>query len=216
MTIQDKTPQRLLIAIIIAAILILFAVFIAGCTTKVHKTKSKEQTETVEKSKYDADIKVLTAELLHLQSELKQQQYAGVTFDSTKCPKHTPVFITGCNSDSINTLVAFLNTKIESYNDIIENMGNEIEILSDGTIKAKGKIRAATYSNEVAQKLVSMWSKRYDSVVAINAELETKSKTATKQVEVERTVTVFPWYFWLILVAACGATYYFAKKKLNS
>jgi hypothetical protein len=202
MTTQDRTPEKILVsaAVIIIAGLLAFVMlaFFSGCTSKVHKTKTEVSSTLNEIAEKQDSIRLLKSEIAQLQSELRQKQYAGVVFDSTRCPKMHPVIINGCNNDSINSLVHYLNSRIEAYNNLLNEKENKIEILNDGTIRAAGKIKSANYSNEVSKRIIATWQAKYDSLAEEKLKSESNIKIEYKDKVVERTVTVFPWWFLLI------------------
>jgi len=192
----DKNWEKMTKFIIWALIVILSIIMLSGCGTekKLLRQKVKQDSSTI--TELQQEVRLSKQENSRLESELKQAQYAGVIFDSTPCPPVNPIINVDdrCNVDSVrNALQAYYGSLWQ----------NRVKVLSDGSIEAQGRLRSATYTNTLLQKVISERQSRIDSFSAALA----KEKQNIKTVEVVKDKwkkSAFQWW-WLALAFIAGA-----------
>lgn len=92
-------------------------------------------------------------------------------------------------------------------------LANSIEFYPDGTLKkAEGRIKSAMSKADKSQNEAKYWKQAYDSLYKVKSKdsirVEKESKTVDKYIK----KTVFPWYFWLLLLPALLVGYYIKHK----
>jgi hypothetical protein len=176
---------------------LLLIILLSGCTTekKLLRQRFKQDSSTI--TELQQQVKLTKQENTRLESELRQAQYSGVTFDSTPCPPVNPPAIhvdSSCNVDSVrNALQAYYGSLWQ----------NRVKVLSDGSIEAQGRLRSATYTNTLLHKVISERDIRIDSFATALSE----EKKNVKTVEVVRDKwkkTSLP-LWWLIVAFVAGA-----------
>ena len=179
---------------VLAAIMLLL--LLSGCGTEKKLLRQKVKADSTVIRNLQTDVRLSREEVVRLESELKQAQYSGVIFDSTPCPPVNPIINVDdrCNVDSVrNALQAY-------YAGLWQN---KVKVLSDGTIEAQGRLKSATYTNTLLQKVISERDSRIDSFATVLA----KEKKNVKTVEVVRDKwkkTSLP-LWWLIVAFVAGA-----------
>lgn len=179
---------------VLAAIMLLL--LLSGCGTEKKLLRQKVKADSTVIRNLQTDVRLSREEVVRLESELKQAQYSGVVFDSTPCPPVNPIINVDsrCNVDSVrNALQAYYGSLWQ----------NRVKVLSDGSIEAQGRLRSATYTNTLLQKVISERQSRIDSFSAALA----KEKQNIKTVEVVKDKwkkSAFQWW-WLALAFIAGA-----------
>ena len=179
---------------VLAAIMLLL--LLSGCGTEKKLLRQKVKADSTVIRNLQTDVRLSREEVVRLESELKQAQYSGVVFDSTPCPPVNPIINVDsrCNVDSVrNALQAYYGSLWQ----------NRVKVLSDCSIEAQGRLRSATYTNTLLQKVISERQSRIDSFSAALA----KEKQNIKTVEVVKDKwkkSAFQWW-WLALAFIAGA-----------
>ena len=179
---------------VLAAIMLLL--LLSGCGTEKKLLRQKVKADSTVIRNLQTDVRLSREEVVRLESELKQAQYSGVVFDSTPCPPVNPIINVDsrCNVDSVrNALQAYYGSLWQ----------NRVKVLSDGSIEAQGRLRSATYTNTLLQKVISERQSRIDSFSAALA----KEKQNIKTVEVVKDKwkkSAFQWW-WLAVAFIAGA-----------
>ena len=183
--------------IIWSLIVILSIIMLSGCGTEKKLLRQKVKADSTVIRNLQTDVRLSREEVVRLESELRQAQYSGVTFDSTPCPPVNPPAIyvdSRCNVDSVrNALQAY-------YAGLWQN---RVKVLSDGTIEAQGRLKSATYTNTLLHKVISERDSCIDSFATVLSE----EKKNVKTVEVVRDKwkkTSLP-LWWLIVAFGAGA-----------
>ena len=192
----DSKWEKIVKYTIWGLIVILTIILLSGCGTekKLLRQKVKQDSSTI--TELQQEVRLSKQENSRLESELKQAQYAGVIFDSTPCPPVNPIINVDdrCNVDSVrNALQAYYGSLWQ----------NKVKVLSDGSIEAQGRLKSATYTNTLLQKVISERDSRIDSFATVLA----KEKKNVKTVEVVRDKwkkTSLP-LWWLIVAFVAGA-----------
>jgi outer membrane murein-binding lipoprotein Lpp len=179
---------------VLAAIMLLL--LLSGCGTEKKLLRQKVKADSTVIRNLQTDVRLSREEVVRLESELKQAQYSGVTFDSTPCPPVNPIINVDsrCNVDSVrNALQAYYGSLWQ----------NKVKVLSDGTIEAQGRLKSATYTLLTQQRLIAAQKNTIDSFSTALA----KEKKNVKTVEVVRDKwkkTSLP-LWWLIVAFVAGA-----------
>jgi hypothetical protein len=172
----------ILIAVLIAAII--FALSL-GCATNKHiisTTNNKDSSAIIEKMD---SIRVLKQENERLTSEIHELQYAGVVFDSSRCPPSIITIDKNCNVDSILA--------------ILDEYKNKVKVYADGTIEAQGRLKSAYYSKDKLTTFIIELQRINDSLKLAKQKEIVKVITETKTVDraVKRKFMT-GWYMWLL------------------
>lgn len=179
---------------VLAAIMLLL--LLSGCGTEKKLLRQKVKADSTVIRNLQTDVRLSREEVVRIESELKQAQYSGVTFDSTPCPPVNPIINVDsrCNVDSVrNALQAYYGSLWQ----------NKVKVLSDGTIEAQGRLKSATYTLLTQQRLIAAQKNTIDSFSTALA----KEKKNVKTVEVVRDKwkkTSLP-LWWLIVAFVAGA-----------
>lgn len=178
-----------------AVALLLTALFLASCTSqKQILTRQLTETRSTLASAQDS-LAVLTREAARLESELRELQYSILQFDESPCPEiRIPEGAALLNADSVNRLIADLNAALSGAN-------NQLQVYADGSFKAQGRITRFQQDLSRTIRQLQEITRQRDSLVASRQDAKTEEKIVYRDREkiVERTV--FPWWFWLIVVA---------------
>lgn len=167
--------------VILTAVVLLLGWFvlvtIPGCSTDKHIQKTEiTKDSTVEKEQAEI-IRYLQDHITHLESYVREMDYAGVVFDSTKCPKIT--IPESCKDTTLRRLV-------DELNEALDIAKKKVKIYADGTIEAEGNLKSASRTKEMQAHMIANLRTRVDSfAIALEAE---KSNVKTKIVEKEKTV----------------------------
>jgi outer membrane murein-binding lipoprotein Lpp len=179
---------------VLAAIMLLL--LLSGCGTEKKLLRQKVKADSTVIRNLQTDVRLSREEVVRLESELKQAQYSGVTFDSTPCPPVNPIINVDsrCNVDSVrNALQAYYGSLWQ----------NRVKVLSDGSNEAQGRLKSATYTLLTQQRLIAAQKNTIDSFSTALA----KEKKNVKTVEVVRDKwkkTSLP-LWWLIVAFVAGA-----------
>ncbi len=189
----DKTWEKITKYTIWGLIAFCMALILAGlfsCSSEKKLLREKSKTDSSTISNLQTENRVLKTENTRLESELRQAQYAGVIFDSTPCPPVNPIINVDdrCNVDSVrNALQAYYGSLFES----------RVKVYADGTIEARGRLKSASYTLLMQQRLISEKNIRIDSFASALASEKKNVKTVTVTVEKYKK-RAYPW--WLLFV----------------
>lgn len=178
--------------IVYVAMFLILMILIFSCTsTKNVATKHETIDSTAFNEKSDS-IRNLRIENQRLTQEIHELQYAGVVFDSSRCPPSIINVPKDCNVDSILALLDMFKNKVKIY--------------ADGTIEAEGKLKSAYYSKDKLTKVIVELQRVNDSLRLVKAKTETIVKTdiITKEKKVKRSVFTM---WWLLLIGFIGGWY---------
>lgn len=201
---------RLFAAFFVTIIMLcLFIGCLSSCTTTKEVNKhSLVKDSSVVKELQDS-IRLLISEKAWLEQVLKENEYATVEFDSTRCPQI--VFPEGAamlNKDSIQRLVNDLNNSILGLN-------NRIRTYADGSREITGRLRSATYSKdkEIQQRL--KLEREVDSLRQLKQKEKVVVNTVEKIKEV-RKKTKFLNQWWLLPAGFIAGVCFCHRKKIVS
>ncbi len=204
---KNLLSKSLFIGILSALLMISCSRILTSCAS-VSKNLSKSQSsyDSSYVAQLENNVTAERARRQHLENELREQQFASVTFNDRPCPP-TVIIDSACNEDSMVKV-------IEEQKKIIESKSNEVEILADGTIKAKGDLKYANYSRDRLTKQISdlldtisyLKNKKTSTGVSVKTETETLEKQVVKW--------RIPWLlFALCFIAGCIFWHY---KKISA
>jgi hypothetical protein len=184
---EYSIPDIIYILLFGLTMLLLFS-----CTsTKNVATKHETIDSTALNEKSDS-IRVLLSEVYRLTQEIHELQYAGVVFDSSRCPPSIINVPKDCNVDSIMALLDLYKNKVTIY--------------ADGKIEAEGKLKSAYYTKDKLSKMIAELQHINDSLRLVKAKTETivKTEIVEKEKKVKRR---FLTMWWLYLIFFCGGWY---------
>lgn len=179
------TLDKILLSIIYATALILAF----SCTTTKHIATNRTTIDSTVLNEKSDSIRNLQIENQRLSQEIHELQYAGVVFDSARCPPSVINVPEDCNVDSLLMLLSIYQ--------------NKVKILADGTIEAQGKIKSAYYTKDKLSKVIAELQRVNDSLKVVKAKTETvvKTEVVTKEKKVKRS---FLNMWWLYLIFFIG------------
>jgi len=183
----DKCALKIIAIVLVSALILSFL----SCKTSKHITTSVVTVDSSYlKEKIDS-VHVLLEEKSRLESTIKELQYAGVVFDSSKCPPSQFVIDKNCNVDSILR--------------ILDEYKNTVKIYADGTIEAQGKLKSAYYTKNKLTQTISELTNTIDSLRKMKQTKSIAYKTTIATVDKEVKRSFFSqWWMWLIVfVAGC-------------
>ncbi len=192
---------------------ILSAILLIACSRILTSCASVSKNLSTSQSSYDSsymaqlenNLKEERARRQHLENELREQQFASVTFNDRPCPP-TVIIDSNCNKDSMAKVV-------EEQRKIIESKSNEVEILADGTIKAKGDLKYANYSRDKLAKRIFAILDSISYLKNNKANNSVSVKTETKTLEKQVVKWRIPWLlFALCFIAGCIFWHYLGGK----
>ena len=190
---KEKEPGNVIFGClsVIGIIVLLFIAF--GCTHSKKTFETRNLKDSTNETTMEDSLQLMKSELNRLQQLLEQQQYLSVQFDSTRCPKIVfPVGTAMLNKDSIQQLVNELNNAIDG-------LQNRLEVNSDGSVIAEGRLKEAKYSNRKLLKALSEWEKKYDSLSKTKKQEKQQVITETV-VKTEKSKTSFMNFWWLFFL----------------
>ena len=169
-------------------ILLILALLTASCTVKKSLTKSKILTDSTALHEKIDSIRLLKIVNEKLTAEIHEMQFAGVIFDSSRCPPAVINIPANCNADSVMKI-------LESYKD-------KVKIYADGTIEAQGKLKSAYYSKDKLSQVISELKKENDSLALVKQKELVKVVTDKQYItkKVKRSFSLI----WLLIGAAAG------------
>lgn len=170
-------------------------ILLIGCSTTKDISKSEQTTNQLQE-KIDS-IHYLNSELATLTSTIIELQYAGVTFDSSRCPPSIINVPQNCNVDSILALLSVEKNKVKIY--------------ANGTIEAEGKLKSAYYSKDKLTQFIQSLQKQVDSLRLVKDKTQyiTATKTVTKHKETRPL-------WWLYVVFFAGGFVWAKQKQIRS
>lgn len=127
---------------------------------------------------------------------------------------------------TIDSLLKVMREDSIGYNSLIEMLSqNQIQFRDTGSAKivyrpdgsiesVEGQVRTLNSRLARSQAENSVWKSRFDSLAQVKRKDSVAVKTDIKTVQVERKVSVLPWWIWLISVPGLIAGYYLKKKNL--
>lgn len=175
----------------IAAFSLLCAIII-GCKTTKDVQKSSGSYDSTRVTELVSTIKAHESTIAVLQQQIRELQYSSVQFDKACDTIIQYMERNGCDT----SVIAYMREKLSKAQ-------NEIEILADGTIKAKGQIVSANVTKEKLTTTVTMLQHeinvlRMDLVrEQSNVKIQWKEKTVHK-------VTKVLTQWWVLLIVFVG------------
>lgn len=204
---QTNKQKPLTWVIIILALLAMCTLF--SCRTSKSFQVQQDSTEEASKKTVDSLRRVITVkDSLHAK-EVSQLKETGVVF------KDRPVYVPVKIPD--NAPVDSLRRIIQDQAELLASMENEVQIMADGSIKAKGQLQSAFFTSSQKDKEITRLRAVNDSLLQV-ARVDTAGKKTdhfTGSQVVKRS-----WGPWLwILVAAsfvAGCVFWHNKKRILS
>lgn len=139
------------------------------------------------------------SEYLKLSAEIRELQYSGVVFDSSRCPPPVINVPKDCNVDSILQLLSMLRDKVK--------------IFSDGTIEAEGKLKSAYYSKDKLNRVITELQRINDSLRVVKQ--KENIKYVEKIVEVDKKKkSTFLNQWWLFPAGFITCLFVVYRKKI--
>lgn len=174
---------------------ILFIVLLASCRTTRETTTTQVNTDSIVSHVKDSMTAVHKKEIETYQKHIEELSSSGVTFVVDSCPERDAVLQLLDSAGRANYEKALLQDKIKS-------LTNKVTISEKGVITAEGQIKSAYFSKSLLQDELFKKELTIDSLHKV---VQTDSVKFSKQISVKEKVvtrTVFPWYFWLLLLVA--------------
>lgn len=177
------------VALLLIAILTCIILLLTGCKSTRHVVKT---TSKVDSSYFNSIIdsnRLLKIENSTLLKQLKESQYSGVVYQDR------------CDTALLRRLmISGLYTKdeIDNYIRQIAECRNEIEILSDGTLKARGQIKSASVSKEKLETVIEKKNNTIDSLTKAVAAAKGKVIKETETKTIVKKVSTFNIWFYVI------------------
>lgn len=186
-TLKEKFAAGWAIILFVAIITCLILFFASGCKSTRHVVKTSTKVDSTYFNSLIDSNRLLKVENSTLLRQLKESQYSGVVYQDR------------CDTALLRRLmISGLYTKdeIDNYIQQIAECRNEIEILSDGTLRAKGQIKSASVSKEKLETVIEKKNRTIDSLtVAIaTAKGQVIKETETKTI-VKKVSTFNIWYY---------------------
>jgi len=147
-----KFNNSLFNRICLLAIIVILLIGAMSCSSSKNISTTNRQVDNTVINEKDSIIQLQITEIERLTAEIRELQYAGVTFDNDS-GQHPVILIEkgiDCNVDSIMAIM-----------DIYKN---KVKISADGTIQAEGKLKSAYYSRDKLSRFIVELQHRYDSL----------------------------------------------------
>ena len=178
---------RILLAVLLTIAGAILITFFPSCKSVRHVVKTSSKVDSTYFNSLIDSNRLLKVENSTLLRQLRESQYSGVVYQDR------------CDTALLRRLmISGLYTKdeIDNYIQQIADCRNEIEILSDGTLKARGQIKSASVSKEKLETVIEKKNRTIDSLtVAIaSAKGQVIKETETKTI-VKKVTTFNIWYY---------------------
>lgn len=194
----------------IAIILALLAICtLFSCRTSKSFQLKRDTTEEASKKTVDSLRRVIaTKDSLH-SKEVSQLKETGVVF------KDRPVYVPVKIPD--NASVDSLRRIIQDQAELLASMENEVQIMSDGSIKAKGQLQSAFFTSSQKDKEITRLRSQIDSLTQVKI-VDTAGKKTENFTGVQIVKRGWGLWPWILLLAGFvgGCAFWKNRKRILS
>ncbi len=189
---MPKAFSEWVVNIIGAALLLAMMILTPGCTSTKEVNKSYNSKDSTKIAELERQIITFESTIETLQQQIREHQFSSVEFDKVCDTLIKYIERNGCDSSVVN----YLKSKLEMAQ-------SEVEILADGSIKAKGLLKSATVTKD---KLTTLLHTSQLQIVSLTNELikeRTNVKTVMETKVVHKKTSVLnQLWLWLIIALA--------------
>lgn len=185
---------HILWVILLLFILLMVAVFSSGCkiTEKIDKSRQYSDSLRIENlSKSVYDLQKSNSELLSVIKEMKSKS---ISFED-------------CDTTIVNQILksGYDSSTVQKLFDIVFKQRDEIEYLSDGTIKIKGKLKNITEVSNRLDSSLKIEKQENQKLKSENSELKSELiKKSIDKLKDIKTEIKYPWYLLILgIFAGC-------------
>lgn len=186
-----KSKIPVVILTVVVGVLLSFILSLFSCTSTKEVNKTSLVKDSTAIKELQDSVRLLIQEKQWLEQVLKENEYATVEFDSTRCPQiHFPEGAAMLNKDSVQRLITDLNNSIAGLN-------NRIRTYADGSREITGRLKSATYSRDKEVQSRLQLERIVDSLRQVKQKekvvTHTEIKEVVKRKKVKVLTMVLPW-----------------------
>lgn len=175
---------------------VMLILLIAGCNSGKEVSKSTRTVDSTAITELRKQLLTVTAERDNFQKRVEELEYLEMTF--VPCPPALDV-------DSLRAVLIAANCSpkvVDSLMGTLNQANTIIKKLADGTLIIEGKVAKLSQSKQRLEQVLAEKDKR---ILALSDSLsKAEAKVVIREVEREKVVKRFPWW-WVVLAFAAGA-----------
>ena len=178
--------KKIILAILVLGFAVMIAVALSGCKTTKDLNKTTVITDNSRIQELEEESRMYQNEINELQRRINEMEYTGVVFDND-CDSIIKAALvrSGCNMDSINSLLSVFRSRIKVY--------------ADGSAEYEGTIRSYTNQKSRYEELLTRNEKTIDSLKILKEKVQTVTHTVTNTKTVYKKKSFLSqWWLWLI------------------